>query len=137
MDKSRYTEISGREAANRLLDDLDIYSKDGNRYYMQDGTVWMESGELAGHVRLTIAETLSRKWYVKKPFDVRAEMLARPNEWVGAYEYKERWFKVRFNDKEMRVETYNLSNGSFVSGAMVGGFDFCIPIEDVPQEEWK
>lgn len=145
MDMKRFTEIKGREAANRLLDDLDVYSEDGNRYYMQDGTVWMESGELTGHVRLTIAETISKKWFVKKPFDVRAEMLARPNEWVGAFQNSNKeWMMIGFNESKFGVSVrfFEVLIHYLPNDGSSGGYgvtkkilDDCIPIEDVPKEE--
>lgn len=140
MDRKRFTEIEGREAANRLLDDLDVYSEDGNRYYMQDGTVWMESGELAGHVQLTIAETLSRKWYVKKPFDVRVEMLARPNEWVGAYkDNMGYWHKVGLDLQKMQVTEASILSDKLPYQVrqrviLSSDLDNCVPIDEAIEE---
>lgn len=139
MDMKRFTEIEGREAANRLLDDLDVYSEDGNRYYMQDKTVWMESGELAGHVRLTIAETLSRKWYVKKPFDVRAEMLARPNEWVGAFKDSlGHWHKVGFDADRMETSEVSILSDKMPyqvnQKCLMSELDRCISIDKAIEE---
>ena len=77
-----------------------------------------------------------------KQFDVRKEMLARPNEWVGAYEWKGRWFKVGFSTETMsaRQSKHPLIIGMDRKGTDLSfpiKFENCIPIEDVPEEEWK
>jgi len=141
MDLKRFDEISGREAANRLIDGLDVYSSGGNRYYIEDQKVWMESGNLAGTIGLTISETLRTSWYVKKPFDVRAEMLARPNEWVGAYhDHSSKWIQVGFDAVNMRTKKSYYGYTGSVEGASTESptayeLETCIPIEDVPEEE--
>lgn len=138
MDLARYDGIDGREAAKRLLDDLDIFSKYGNRFYMKEKEVWLETKTSTGITHLTINEILSRTWYVKKPFDVRAEMLARPNEWVGAYKDDGEWHKVGFSTLEMSaVETivWDKTFETFHSPLLYDDITKCIPIEDVPKEE--
>ena len=138
MDLSRYDEIDGREAANRLINGLDVYSRIGNKYYVEDKRVWMESGSNAGVVSLTVSDTLRSTWYVKKPFDVRSEMLARPNEWVGAYKDDGEWHKVGFSTLEMRaVETlvWDKTFETFHCPLLFDDITKCIPIEDVPKEE--
>ncbi len=145
MDMSRFTEIDGREVFNRLLDGLEVYSTLGNKFYMKDNKLWMDTKTSSGMVHLTINETISRTWYVKKPFDVRKEMLERPNEWVGAFkDPNDRWHKVGFDNKYMQsVETpfastvsVNLRQGS-VSTTTCEELDKCIPLEEVPEGEWQ
>lgn len=142
MDMKRFTEIEGREAANRLIDGLDVYSSSGNRYYIEDKKVWMENGNMAGVVLLSISDTLKETWYVKKPFDVRAEMLARPNEWVGAFKNDtEDWIRVGFDSNVMSVVITLYfkqkvgPDARYCTVANSSVLEKCIPIEDVPKEE--
>lgn len=143
MDLKRYSEINGREALERLSNGFEIYSKAGGKYQVDfsilDYTLSRQDGILVKGediaIPFTLTEILKETWYVKKPFDVRAEMLARPSEWVGAYKWKDRWFKVRFNAEQMRAEESNLSKETVIAWVWSGGLDICIPIEDVPKEE--
>lgn len=142
MDLARYDEIDGREAANRLIDGLDVYSRIGNKYYVEDKRVWMESGSNAGVVSLTVSDTLRSTWFVKKPFDVRAEMLERPNEWVAAYQDKNQWMMVGMFTGDMRAREWEYDrrykNTEFKYQFGYPGYkslNDCIPIEDVQKEE--
>lgn len=79
----------------------------------------------------------------RKQFDVRKEMLARPNEWVGAYQdYLHRWVQVGFDADYMRTRqcVYGYKGNvvcSSVDTPTSYDLDNCIPIEDVPEEEGK
>ncbi|WP_214807521.1 hypothetical protein [Exiguobacterium sp. s102] len=88
---------------------------------------------------LTIEEILNEAWFVKKPFDVRAEMLARPNEWVGAFKVGNVWHRVGFSTEFMTAyETFNKlekPDGNLHASAYPNELDRCIPIEDIPKEE--
>ena len=98
-----------------------------------------ETGEIF-KPEVTVTEIIERyNWYVKKPFDVRAEMLARPNEWVGAFKDEVGWHKVGLQSKIMcSVETTWWTcdiNDNSALGCTKKELDSCIPIEDVPEEE--
>lgn len=81
-----------------------------------------------------------------KKFDVRSEMLSKPDEWVGAYKSVAGiWMKVGFDfNRMLTVEApFSHKNVKVVWGKP-GVYSFkmrnlkiCIPIEDVPAEELK
>lgn len=151
MDLKRYTEIGGREALERLSNGLDIFNKYEVQIkidFEQSDYLWQSpDGEIHSGSEdtepLNFNELLTGTWYVKKPFDVRAEMLARPNEWVAAFEGDDgKWHKVGFDTKYMRgIETPFLSVKKVdFEQAPVGPLTYeetekCIPLEDVPKEE--
>lgn len=144
MDLKRFDEIDGLDVLKRLSREESIYNTQGNELYIDDCKMWMSNGELTGVVNITIADILSGKWFIKKPFDIRAEMLARPNEWVGAYQApSSNWYKVGFDHFEMvAISTSMANNGTSTNYyeddvlPVVGNwFEKCIPIEDVPKGE--
>lgn len=144
MDKSRYEEIDGLDVLERFSKGESVYNDQGNQLYIDDCKVWMTRGDLSGVISLTIANVLEGNWYVKKPFDVRAEMLARPDEWVGAFRNKwNKWCKVGLKSESMyAVETKfkdpaPVRNNFVCVQTTISELDRCIPIEDVPEEEWK
>ena len=153
MDKSRYTEICGREALERLSNGLDVYNDAGVKFQIDfeqldytletsDKMVYFGEEDVKP---VTLIDVLKGAWYVKKPFDVRAEMLARPNEWVGAFRGPDgRWHKVGFDTEIISaIETPYVSvvkvkfDQASVAASNYEELEKCIPIEDVPEEEWK
>lgn len=142
MDLKRFDEIDGLDVLKRLSREESIYNTHGNELYIDDCKMWMSNGELTGVVNITIADILSGKWFIKKPFDVRTEMLARPNEWVGAFKDNlNRWHKIGLDSRQMvaiesRYEVIKPNwNDDRCEMAALSEIDRCISIEDVPKEE--
>lgn len=145
MDMKRFDEIDGLDVLERFSKEQSVYNENGHQVCIDDCKVWTIDGELSGVISLTIADILSGKWYVKKPFDVRAEMLARPNEWVGAFKNTDKkWMMLGFDTKKFNVSVRYLSNSAYYlpNDGSNGGYgvsentlNHCIPIEDVPEEE--
>ena len=144
MNLDKYEKIDGREGLRRLADGETVYGRDSAEWTIN------ENGEVIYQSKFGTCVSGSylndfvqhKHLYVKKPFDVRREMLDRPNEWVGAYEQQdERWMKVGFDVKRMRpVRTFmnceakvNLHDGR-VFVIELEDLNLCIPIEDVPEE---
>lgn len=153
MDMKRFTEIGGREALERLTNGLDIYNNVGVKikidfekldYTWQTSDNMVYFGEEVNRP-ITLVDLLKETWYVKKPFDVRKEMLERPDSWVGAFRGADgRWHKVGFDTEFMTaVETPFVStvkvnfDQASVAASNYEELEKCIPIEDVPKEEWK
>lgn len=152
MDLKRYEQVAGREALKQMLDGEHAYFislSGGVTSFFFDNNDQLKGETEAGEIfkpEVTVTEIIERyNWYVKKPFDVRAEMLARPNEWVGAFKGDDgKWHKVALNTKYMKgIETpFSLTEKVDYEQASVGPLTYeevekCIPIEDVPQEEWR
>ncbi|KOP29511.1 hypothetical protein ADM98_11630 [Exiguobacterium sp. BMC-KP] len=146
MDMKRFKEISWQEAIAKWLDGEHVFSSTGRTYCMKGFTLhYFLGGEDNGSPSsIMFNDVIEEHWYIKKPFDVRAEMLARPDEWVGAFkDVNDTWHKVGFDTEFMKaIETpfASVVNVKF-NQAAVGSSDYdelekCIPIEDVPQEEW-
>ncbi|WP_214771376.1 hypothetical protein [Exiguobacterium sp. s133] len=151
MDLARYDEIDGREALDRLTGGLYIYNSAGVKiqidfgqldytYETSDSMVYYGEEDVNP---ITLVDVLKGTWYVKKPFDVRAEMLARPDEWVGAYEDEGVWWRLGLNLHNMCAVTQPFKFEGLVVDFPSRGIDkaslteikACIPIEDVPGEE--
>lgn len=150
MDLKRYEKIDGREALERLANGLEIYGFSGLKYQVDflisDYKLWSGEKECGNGedtpTPLTLTEILKETWYVKKPFDVRAEMLARPDEWVGAFrDSKNVWHKIGLDSKymvavETRFEEIKPNwNDDRCDMATLGELKKCIPFEDIPEEE--
>ncbi|MCT4779860.1 MULTISPECIES: hypothetical protein [Exiguobacterium] len=145
MDMKRFEKITGKEAVERLINHQEVYDAESRRYFVleKSTSVWVET-EFKTHfstggTSLTLSDFLEKDWYVKKPFDVRVEMLARPDEWVAAFKDGDVWHKVGFNSKSMSAyETenwdYDFRNKELLN-CIEKELDKCIPIEDVPEEE--
>lgn len=140
MDMKRFNKITWQEAVVKWSNGEHVFSSTGRTYYMEGDTLhFFLGGEDNGSESTAFFNDITKEeWYVKKPFDVRAEMLARPNEWVGAYQANEMWWKValRLDRMEAVITSYKstrLPLETHVS-EYVPFFDHCIPIEDVPEE---
>jgi len=146
MDLKRYEQVAGREALKQMLDGERAYFislSGGVTSFFFDNNDQLKGETETGEIfkpEVTATEIIERyNWYIKKPFDVRAEMLAQPNEWVGAFkDSNSRWHKVGFSTKTMSAyETKDWVVSSVMTGVEVwlNELDNCIPIEDVPKEE--
>ena len=147
MDETKYEKIEGGflEALNLMDDGVTVCDHHGQEYVLNPYN-GLQFADQNGEFRLTQArfnELSSRKWYKKKPFDVRKAMLERPNEWVGAFRGESgSWYKVGFDKNEFRAVFVGLKNNLNViyklgySTKMADSYDLnrCIPIEDVPEE---
>lgn len=138
MNTELYEKVDGKTALVKLLEGERIYDN-ANAYWFVEGDAVKcndscETYESTIPVRSFLSKT--NTWYVKKPFDVRAEMLARPNEWVGAYKDEQgNWCKVKFNSKAMTAQDTVMTFKATVFRTEESELDLCIPIEDVPKEE--
>ena len=148
MDLKRYEQITSEEAIKRIISKEEVFDEDGKRFFSlgKSNTVWIQTEQPYGSVNSssghTLEDLLDKKWFIKKPFDVRAEMLARPDEWVGAFRNKwNAWCKVGLNSESMyAVETKfkdpkPVRNNFGCFQTTISELDRCIPIEDVPKEE--
>ena len=143
--KRNYTQITGREALERLLAGDEIFSTGGwawkvignkalARKYAQTDTYI--------DCKLQVSPFLDPKdsdWYVAPPFDARKEMLARPGEWVAKFfdEDDGEWHYVGFDVNSMSaVESKYLKNdvdyifGKLVHKATTSEIDEAIPLDD-------
>lgn len=141
--KRNYTQITGREALERLLAGDEIFSTGGwawkvignkalARKYAQTDTYI--------DCKLQVSPFLDPKdsdWYVAPPFDARKEMLARPGEWVAKYETTYGWPYIGFDRKNMvavesvlikRDPVYNTALSVFAADA--DDIDRAIPLDD-------
>lgn len=147
MSLSGLVKLEEGQAIVKLIEGEKVYSKHGDFWYKEGDTIYCNNqGDIYPSAIAVVA--FIRKttdWYVKKPFDVRAEMLARPNEWVGAFKDEDGWWKVGFNRHYMTAVTIDSKfEGSVidfpsrgVDGASLAEIHACIPIEDVTTEELK
>ena len=145
MDVRRMEKISGLEALKKIGEEVTIYDAEGLGYFYDPNGIFYRRHNKkfkTDNVDMLIAEIASKEWYVRKPFDIREEMLARPYEWVGAYKTeKGTWFRVGFDMKSMVAVKTNLPYLHVADIGDVGitsmtesDFDKCIPIEDVPTD---
>lgn len=115
--KRNYTQITGREALERLLAGDEIFST--------GGWAWKVIGNKALARKYTQTDTYidcklqvspfldpkDKDWYVAPPFDARKEMLARPCEWVAKYERTDGWLYFGLDLNEMVVVgSFNISD---------------------------
>lgn len=145
MDLNRYDQISGLEALKMILNGEEVFNtEDGEKmlkYYLKnDLIVYDRDKQKAIGSLVTVNRLLmSSDWYIKKPFDVRKEMLARPNEWVGAYSVGYTWYKVGLCSVRMGlvITTYNSSQTPAATdiSPYIHSLNHCIPIEDVQKED--
>ncbi|WP_294742116.1 hypothetical protein [uncultured Exiguobacterium sp.] len=147
MDMKRFKEISWQEALAKWLDGEHVFSSTGRTYCMKGFKLhyFLGGDDNGSPSSIMFNDVIEEHWYVKKPFDVRAEMLDRPNEWVGAFKRSDdEWMAIGFDSNHFEVATIPLKNMNVAKptdSAMCQLFesshylDRCIPIEDVPEEE--
>ena len=90
--KRNYTQITGREALERLLAGETVYDSDSeDEWKIIDGLLFEREYSSDGYfVRSNVnvnafLNSGDTEWYVAPPFDARKEMLARPGEWSTKY----------------------------------------------------
>lgn len=79
-------------------------------------------------------------------FNVRVEMLARPNEWVGAFKNgNKEWMMIGFDTSKFGVSVrfFNRTTQYLPNDGSSGGYGVtktilnqCIPFEDVPKDTY-
>ena len=137
IDSSKHQVFEGSEVVSYLLAGERIYDEDGVEYYY-NGLLWMCEHGICKTTKTTFNELVNRRWYKKKPFDVRQAMRNKPDEWVGAYKKSTgEWLKVGFSTYHQSALVAPLKikmpvSGHRASAATVYIIDNCIPIEDVP-----
>lgn len=108
--KQNYTQITGREALERLLAGEEVFSADSEESWKifenelrardcESSDNWVSAG-----IELRVFfNAEDDDWYVAPPFDARKEMLARPGEWVAKYfsEHEQSWYYVGFDHNDM------------------------------------
>ncbi|KTR27928.1 hypothetical protein RSA11_04525 [Exiguobacterium indicum] len=147
MDMKRYEEITSEEAIKRIINKEEVFDKNEKRFFSlgKSNTVWVQTehshGSETSSSGHTLEDLLDKKWFIKKPFDVRAEMLARPNEWVGSFKLGDKWQMIGFSPEQMsvfgrRYQKNLIEFSTFNTFIPINDeLDRCIPIEDVPEEE--
>lgn len=108
--KRNYTQITGREALERLLAGEEVFSSASPAaWVIIDGNVlWRDCARYELFEPSSIGlraflDTEDDDWYVAPPFDARKEMLARPGEWVAKYERTAGWLYFGLDLNEMVV----------------------------------
>lgn len=143
MDLKRYEQITSEEALEIIAKQGWVFDINERQYSIQDREFKVKDKYVVDALMgMSLNEFLAKEWYVKKPFDVRAEMLTRPNEWVGAFQDPaRRWHKVGFDTEHMiAVETmgrYDLPNPKDNSQVLSSEMKKCVPIEEVPEGAWS
>lgn len=142
MSLDKYEKIDGREAIKRLLAGEKVIDRLADEHFL-DGTILARVRKSGAYEIANdgLRGILERDWYIPKPFDVRQAMLDRPNEWVGAFEVEENWYKVGFDTTFMQMACASISSEISVDLSEDRVFEVqlsnlinCIPIEDVPEE---
>lgn len=148
--KQNYTQITGREALERLLAGEEIFSVcgyawkiSGNVVLARDYVIPVEhhgdtsSTEISALQVSAFLDPEDNDWYVAPPFDARKEMLARPGEWVAKYSNVSdgAWQYVGFDRHEMiAVESDDLktlvSFEKTYETPATSCFDRAIPLDD-------
>ena len=141
MNLDKFQKIDGREALKRLVEGEEIYTDKGSKMRLDFENHQIVNGYGGAISLCPLQSILTRTWYVPKPFDVRQAMLERPNEWVGAFEVAENWYKVGFDTTFMQMACASISSEISVDLSEDRVFEVqlsnlinCIPIEDVPKE---
>jgi len=142
MDLKRFAEISGHEALKALSENRKVFpgERSESSYYVLNnkGLVFHDRNGTEYTSNFSISDFVKKDWYLKRPFDVRLEMLARPDEWVGAYSVGYTWYKVGLCSVRMGlvITTYNSPQTPAATdiSPYIHSLNHCIPIEDVPKE---
>lgn len=107
--KRNYTQITGREALERLLAGEEVFSLGGWAWKAINNAILAREYEYANSYESCEIEVDAfldpedNDWYVAPPFDARKEMLARPGEWVAKYERTDGWLYFGLDLNEMVV----------------------------------
>ena len=146
IDMKRHEKIDGIQAIKLFLEGERLLSEGGIEFRIDPtfNKLYYKPWAHECLSDLSFNDIAASDWYIKKPFDVRAEMLARPNEWVGAFKSdNDKWYKTGFDSSEMSAvaaqvgqkETRPVYSDDHVYLMSQAEIDKCIPIEDVPKEE--
>ena len=156
IDFSMMTEVDGLKAVEMLTLGHSIFSGEGDGYFIDPELKRLhifsyhtpssnihlfnvrESGQRFHYI-------LSHQWYVIQPFDVRKAMRERPNQYVGAYRFRDRWNMVGLDEGAMQAketvynERYTDERPSYsMESVPYEVMDQCIPIEWVPSMlDWQ
>lgn len=139
--KRNYTQITGREALERLLAGEEVFATTSESWKIIDGVLMVRDCAVSlkfDQSALDLYEFLDPKdtdWYVAPPFDARKEMLARPGEWVAKYGRFYGWAYIGFDHAEM-VVVGSMEIGQSVNhtdaelAVMADDIDRAIPLDD-------
>lgn len=145
MDLKRYEQITSEEALELMTKQGWVFDINERQYSIQDREFKVKDKYVVDALMgMSLNEFLVKEWFIKKPFDVRTEMLARPNEWVGAFKNDtEDWIRVGFDSNAMSVVITLYSkhkvepDARYCTVANSSVLEKCIPIEDVQKEGLK
>lgn len=107
--KRNYTQITGREALERLLAGEEVFAGTSESWKIIDEVLVARDCDTslafdrADFAVNSFLDPEDVDWYVAPPFDARKEMLARPGEWVAKYETTSGWAYIGFDHAEMVV----------------------------------
>lgn len=144
MDLKRFAEISGHEALKLLSENRKVFPGEGSEssYYILNnkGLVFHDRNGSEYTSNFSIGDFVKKDWYAKMPFNVRLEMLARPDEWVGAFrDHSGHWHKVGFETEKMKAKETSIRSErkpcEVSLECSLSELERCIPIEDVPKGE--
>jgi len=114
--KRNYTQITGREALERLLAGEEVFSaKWADSWKIFKNELRTRECDTDGDFEPctfdvnTILDPEDDDWYVAPPFDARKEMIARPGEWVAKFfdDDDRTWNFIGFSSKKMHAATTN------------------------------
>lgn len=139
--KWNYTQITGREALERLLAGEEVFATTSESWKIIDGVLMVRECDISStfdRSSLAMCEFLDPEdndWYVAPPFDARKEMLARPGEWVAKYERFYGWAYIGFDHAEMVVVGSgeigrNVNHIDAELAVMADDLDRAIPLDD-------
>lgn len=148
LDPKIYEPIDGREALLRIAKGLEIFNSFGTRYFFDENGIFSEQKvgkPYADFGQLPVSVVLGGTWYIRRAFNVREQLMKRPNEWVGKFKRLGGWYVVRFDTESMRVVRARLSSDTTVGiGTHPKRYDDvraedlneCVPLEYVrPSKE--
>lgn len=117
LDPKIYEPIDGREALLRIANGLEIFNSLGTRYFFDENDIFSEQKvgkPYADFGQLPVSVVLGGTWYIRRAFNVREQLVRRPNEWVGKFKRLGGWYVVRFDTESMRVVRSRLSSDTAV-----------------------
>lgn len=115
--KRNFTQITGREALERLLAGEEVFAGTSESWKIIDEVLVARDCDTslafdrADFAVNSFLDPEDVDWYVAPPFDARKEMLARPDEWVAKYERADGWLYFGLDLNEMVVVgSFNISD---------------------------
>ena len=117
LDPTLYEPIDGREVLRRIADGLEFFSARETRYFFDENGIFSEQKvgkPYADFGQLPVSVVLGGTWYIRRAFNVREQLVRRPNEWVGKFKRHGGWYVVRFDTESMRVVRARLSSDTAV-----------------------